>query len=73
MNAPTKGRIAMELLVFLGCFLLGTVVIPLMITSFEADTTYKDVFDSFFVHPQMGAWVIAVSPYVFYLLMKTIV
>ena len=70
MNTPTKRRIAKELLVFLGCFFLGIVVIPLIITFFDADTTYKDVLDSFFVTPQMGAWVIAVSPYIFYLLMK---
>jgi len=69
----TKRRIAKELLVFLGCFLLGFVVIPLIITFFDADTTYKDIFDSFFVNPQMGAWFIAVSPYIFYLLMSSIV
>lgn len=68
----TKRRIAKELLFFLGCFFLGIVVIPLIITFFDANTTYKDVLDSFFVNPQMGAWVIAVSPYIFYLLMKSI-
>jgi hypothetical protein len=72
MNAPTKRRIAKELLVFLGCIFLGFVVIPLMITFFDADTTYKDVLDSFFVTPQIGAWAFAVSPYIFYLLMKLI-
>jgi hypothetical protein len=72
MNALSKRRIGKELLVFLGCFFLGIVVIPLKITFFDADTTYKDVLDSFFVHPQMVAWVIAVSPYIFYLLMKSI-
>jgi hypothetical protein len=73
MNTPTKRRIAKELLVFLGCFFLGIVVIPLIIIFFDTDTTYKDVLDSFFVNPQMGAWVIAVSPYIFYLLMRSIV
>lgn len=73
MNTPTKRRFTKEFLVFLGCFLLGIVVIPLIITLFDANTTYKDVLDSFFVHPQIGAWVVAVSPYIFYLLMKTIV
>ncbi|MGA8864536.1 MAG: hypothetical protein WBM09_12335 [Gallionella sp.] len=72
MNTPTKPRIAKELLAFLGCFFLGFVVIPLIITFFDPDTTYKDVLDSFFVNPQMGAWAIAVSPYIFYLLMKSI-
>jgi len=72
MSTPTKRRFTKELLVFLGCFFLGLVVIPLIITFFDADTTYKDVLDSFFVHPQMGAWVIAVSPYIFYLLMSSI-
>jgi len=72
MNTPTKRSIAKESLIFLGCFFLGIVVIPLIITSFDADTTYKDVLDSFFVHPQLGAWFIAASPYVFYLLMKSI-
>lgn len=68
----TNRSIVQELLVFLGCLFLGFVVIPLIIIFFDADTTYKDVLDSFFVNPQMGAWVIAVSPYVFYLLMKSI-
>jgi hypothetical protein len=69
----TKRSIAKELLVFIGCFFLGIVVIPLIIIFFDADTTYKDVLDSFFVTPEIGAWVIAVSPYTFYLLMKSIV
>jgi len=73
MNIPTRRRIAKELLVFLGCFLLGIVIIPLIIIFFDTDTTYKVVLDSFFVNPQMGAWVIAVSPYMFYLLMRSIV
>jgi acyl-CoA synthetase (AMP-forming)/AMP-acid ligase II len=73
MNTPTKRRIAKELLAFLGCFLLGIVVIPLIISFFDADTTYKDILDSFFVNPQLGAWFVAVSPYTFYLLMKSIV
>ena len=73
MKIPTKRRIAKELLAFLGCFFLGIVVIPLIIIFFDADTTYKDVLDSFFVNPQMGAWVIAASPYMFYLLMSSIV
>lgn len=73
MNKPTIRSIAKESLVFLGCFLLGITVIPLIITFFDADTTYKDVLDSFFVNPQMGAWVIAVSPYIFYLLIRLIV
>jgi len=72
MNTLTKRSIAKELLVFLGCFFLGIVVIPLIVIFFDADTTYKDVLDSFFVTPQIGAWVIAVSPYIFYLLMKWI-
>ena len=72
MRTPTKRRFTKELLVFLGCFLLGLVIIPLSITFFDAGTTYKDVLDSFFVHPQMGAWVVAVSPYIFYLLMSSI-
>jgi hypothetical protein len=69
----TKRSIAKELLVFIGCFFLGIVVIPLIIIFFDADTTYKDVLDSFFVTPEIGAWVIAVSPYSFYLLMRSIV
>ena len=69
----TKRSIAKELLVFIGCFFLGIVVIPLVIIFFDADTTYKDVLDSFFVTPEIGAWVIAASPYTFYLLMKSIV
>jgi hypothetical protein len=69
----SKRSIAKELLAFLGCFFLGIVIIPLIITFFDADTTYKDVLDSFFVTPQIGAWVIAASPYIFYLLMKSIV
>ncbi len=73
MNKLTKKSIAKELLIFLGCFFLGIIVIPLIITFFDADTTYKDVLDSFFVNPQMGAWVIAVSPYIFYLLIRLIV
>jgi hypothetical protein len=73
MNTPTKRSIAKELLFFLGCFFLGIVVIPLIITFFDADTTYQDVLDSFFVTPQVGAWVIAVSPYMFYLLIRSIV
>jgi hypothetical protein len=73
MKIPTKRRIAKELFAFLGCFFLGIVVIPLIIIFFNADTTYKDVLDSFFVNPQMGAWVIAASPYMFYLLMSSIV
>ena len=73
MNKLTKQSIAKELLIFLGCFFLGIIVIPLIITFFDADTTYKDVLDSFFVNPQMGAWVIAVSPYIFYLLIRVIV
>lgn len=73
MSTPIKRRIAKELLAFLGSFLLGIVVIPLAITFFDADTTYKDILDSFFVNPQMGAWFIAVSPYAFYLLMRSIV
>jgi hypothetical protein len=73
MNTLTKRRIAKELLAFLGCFFLGIVVIPLIITFFDADSTYKDVIDSFFVNPQMGAWVIAVSPYILYLLIRSIV
>jgi hypothetical protein len=73
MNKLTKQSIAKELLIFLGCFFLGIIVIPLIIAFFDADTTYKDVLDSFFVNPQMGAWVIAVSPYIFYLLIKLIV
>jgi hypothetical protein len=72
MNTPTKRRIAKELLAFLGCLFLGFVVIPLIIITLNSDSTYKDVLDSFFVHPQMGAWGIAVSPYIFYLLMKSI-
>ncbi len=73
MNAPTKRSIAKELLFFLGCFFLGIVVIPLIMISFDADATYKDVLDSFFVTPQLGAWVIAVSPYIFYLLIRSII
>ena len=73
MNKLTKKSIAKELLIFLGCLFLGIIVIPLIITFFDADTTYKDVLDSFFVNPQMGAWVIAVSPYIFYLLIRVIV
>ena len=69
----TKRSIAKELLVFIGCFFLGIVVIPLVIILFDADTSYKDVLDSFFVTPEIGAWVIAASPYTFYLLMKSIV
>jgi hypothetical protein len=72
MNTPTTPSIAKELFFFLGCFFLGIVVIPLIIISFEPGTTYKDVLDSFFVNPQLGAWVIAASPYIFYLLMKSI-
>jgi len=73
MKASTKRRIVKELLAFLGCILLGFVVIPLIIvTFFDASSTYKDVLDSFFVNPQMGAWGIAISPYIFYLLMQTI-
>ena len=72
MNTPTKRRIAKELLAFLGCFFLGIVVIPLIIIFFDADSTYKDVLDSFFVNPQMGPWIIAASPYIFYLLMRSI-
>ena len=59
MHTPTKYRIAKELLIFLGCFFLGIVVIPLVVIFFESGSTYKDVLDSFFVTPQMGAWVIA--------------
>ena len=73
MNKPTKRNIAKELLIFLGCLFLGIIVIPLIITFFDTDTTYKDVLDSFFVNPQMGAWVIAASPYIFYLLLRLIV
>jgi hypothetical protein len=73
MHTPTKYRIAKELLIFLGCFFLGIVVIPMVVIFFESGSTYKDVLDSFFVTPQMGAWVIAASPYVFYLLMKSII
>jgi hypothetical protein len=73
MITLTKRRIAKELLAFLGCFFLGIVVIPLIITFFDADSTYKDVLDSFFVNPQIGAWVIAVSPYIFYLLIASII
>lgn len=73
MNKPTKRSIAKELLIFLGCLFLGIIVIPLIITFFDTDTTYKDVLDSFFVNPQMGAWVIAASPYIFYLLLRLIV
>jgi len=73
MKIPTKYRIAKELLAFLGCFFFGFVVIPLIIIFFDANTTYKDVLNSFFLNPQMGAWVIAVSPYSFYLLMKSII
>ena len=69
---PSKRSIVKELFAFLGCFFLGLVVIPLIIIFFDADSTYKDVLDSFFVNPQMGAWVEAVSPYIFYLLMRTI-
>lgn len=72
MNTPTKRSIANELFIFLGCFFLGIVIIPLIITSFESGTTYNDVLDSFFVNPQLGAWAIAASPYIFYLLMKSI-
>ena len=73
MNTPIKRRIAKELLAFLGCLFLGFVAIPLVvITFFSSDSTYKDVLDSFFANPQMGAWGIAVSPYIFYLLMKSI-
>lgn len=73
MNKPTKRSIAKELLIFLGCSLLGIVVIPLIITFFDTSTTYKDVLDSFFVNPQLGAWVVAASPYIFYLLISMIV
>jgi hypothetical protein len=73
MNKPTTRSIAKELLVFLGCFLLGIVVIPLIITFFDTGTTYKDVLDSFFVNPQMGAWFVAASPYIFYLLIRMII
>lgn len=73
MHTPTKYRIAKELLIFLGCFFLGIVAIPLVVIFFESGSTYKDVLNSFFVTPQMGAWVIAASPYVFYLLMKSII
>jgi hypothetical protein len=73
MPTLTKSRIAKELLIFLGCFILGIVVIPMIIIFFEADETYKDVFNSFFVTPQWGAWVIAASPYMFYLLMRSII
>ena len=73
MNTPSKRSIAKELLAFIGCFLLGIVVIPLVITFFDAETTYKDILDSFFVNPQLGAWFIAASPYAFYLLMRSIV
>jgi acyl-CoA synthetase (AMP-forming)/AMP-acid ligase II len=73
MNTPTKRRIAKELIAFLGCFLLGIVVIPLIVSLFDANTTYQDILDSFFVNPQLGAWLIAVSPYTFYLLMRSIV
>jgi len=68
----TKRSFAKELLIFLGCFFLGLVAIPLIVIFFDADSTYKDVLDSFFVHPQMGAWVIAASPYAFYLLFSSI-
>ena len=73
MNKPTTRSIANELLVFLGCFFLGIVVIPLIITFFDAGTTYKDVLDSFFINPQMGAWFVAASPYIFYLLIRVII
>ncbi|MGA7595478.1 MAG: hypothetical protein WCA64_09825 [Gallionella sp.] len=73
MNTPDNRRIVKELLAFAGCFFLGIVVIPLIvITFFDANSTYKDVLDSFFINPQMGAWGIAVSPYIFYLLIKSI-
>lgn len=73
MNKPTTLSIAKESLVFLGCFLLGITVIPLIITFFDTDTTYKDVLDSFFVTPQLGAWVVAAAPYIFYLLIRAII
>ncbi|MGA7595441.1 MAG: hypothetical protein WCA64_09640 [Gallionella sp.] len=46
-----RRNIAKELLAFLGCFFRGIVVIPLKITFFDADTTFKDILDSFFVTP----------------------
>ena len=63
----------MESLVFVGCVLLGFVVIPFITIFFEADSTYKDVLDSFFVDPQLGAWFVAGSPYIFYLLMRSLI
>jgi hypothetical protein len=72
MNKP-KRSVAKEMLIFSGCFILGITVIPLAIITFlDPDTTYKEVLDSFFVHPQMGAWAIAASPYIFYLLIQAI-
>ena len=73
MDKPAKRSIAKELLIFSGCFILGIAVIPLTIITFlDPDTTYREVLDSFFVHPQLGAWVVAASPYIFYLIMQAI-
>jgi hypothetical protein len=72
MNKP-KRSVAKELLIFSGCFILGMVIIPeFIITFLDPDTAYREVLDSFFVHPQLGAWSIAASPYIFYLLIQAI-
>ncbi len=73
MKTPTKHQITKELLAFIGCVFLGFVAFPLIVIFFDADSTYKDVLNSFIVNPQLGAWGFAVSPYGFYLLMKSIV
>lgn len=73
MNKPAKLNIAKELLIFSGCFFLGIAVIPMAIITFmDPDTTYREVLDSFFVHPQLGAWAVASAPYIFYLLISLI-
>lgn len=73
MKTPAPHRVIKELLALIVCILLGFVVIPSVITFFDDHSSYKDVLNSFFVNPQMGAWGFSVSPYGFYLLMKTIV
>lgn len=73
MKILTKQRVTKEFFAFIGCVLLGFVAIPLTITFFDDHSTYKDVLNSFIVNPQIGAWGFALSPYGFYLLMKSMV
>lgn len=76
MNPTNKGIVAKEWLVFIGCLLIGLLILPWAIYflfqgQFHVDKFYQALFDG--GHSPAKAWAIVICPYILYQLTRTTV